>query len=155
MIAEHDGNIAGVLMAFGDDAAHDSGNFHWFRQRHEEFLYIDRIAVAGDSAGANLAAVMAHLARDNADNGGPALAFQLLWYPTVCADMSLPSFTENATAPVLDLEVIDAFLGHAHLGEEAFAPTSALGLRDLRRLAQSIEALLADCGIEAVESPCA
>ena len=52
-------------------------------------------------------------------------------------------------------EVIDAFLGHAHLGEEAFAPTSALGLRDLRRLAQSIEALLADCGIEAVESPCA
>ena len=52
-------------------------------------------------------------------------------------------------------EVIDAFLGHAHLGEEAFAPTSALGLRDLRLLAQSIEALLADCGIEAVESPCA
>ncbi|MEY8016819.1 alpha/beta hydrolase [Mycobacterium servetii] len=67
----------------------------------------DRIAVAGDSAGANLSAVMTHLARDNA---GPELAFQLLWYPTVCADMSLPSFTENATAPVLDLEVIDAFL---------------------------------------------
>ena len=52
-------------------------------------------------------------------------------------------------------EVIDAFLGHAHLGEEAFAPTSSLGLRDLRRLGQSIEALLAGCGIEAVESPCA
>ena len=31
-----------------------------------------RIAVAGDSAGANLSAVMAHLARDN---GGPALTF--------------------------------------------------------------------------------
>jgi acetyl esterase len=67
----------------------------------------NRIAVAGDSAGANLAAVMAHLARDN---GGPTLAFQLLWYPTVTADLSLPSFTENADAPILDRNVIDAFL---------------------------------------------
>jgi acetyl esterase/lipase len=67
----------------------------------------DRIAVAGDSAGGNLAAVMAHLARDN---GGPALTFQLLWYPTVTADLSLPSYTENAYAPILDRDVIDAFL---------------------------------------------
>ena len=67
----------------------------------------NRIAVAGDSAGGNLAAVMAQLARDN---GGPALAFQLLWYPTTAADLSLPSFTENADAPILDRDVIDAFL---------------------------------------------
>jgi acetyl esterase len=67
----------------------------------------NRIAVAGDSAGGNLAAVMAHLARDN---GGPALAFQLLWYPTVTGDLSLPSFTENADAPILNRDVIDAFL---------------------------------------------
>jgi acetyl esterase len=70
----------------------------------------NRIAVAGDSAGGNLAAVMAHLARDNADEGWPKLAFQLLWYPTVTADLSLPSFTENADAPILDRNVIDAFL---------------------------------------------
>jgi acetyl esterase/lipase len=67
----------------------------------------NRIAVAGDSAGGNLAAVMAHLARDN---GGPDLAFQLLWYPTVTADLSLPSHTENAFAPILDRDVIEAFL---------------------------------------------
>ncbi len=67
----------------------------------------NRIAVAGDSAGGNLAAVMAHLARDN---GGPELAFQLLWYPTTAANLSLPSFTENADAPILDRDVIDAFL---------------------------------------------
>jgi acetyl esterase len=67
----------------------------------------DRIAVAGDSAGGNLAAVMAVLARDN---GGPQLCFQLLWYPVVTADLSLPSHTENAFAPILDREVIDAFL---------------------------------------------
>ncbi|MCV7125029.1 alpha/beta hydrolase [Mycobacterium lacus] len=68
----------------------------------------NRIAVAGDSAGGNIAAVMTLLARDT---GGPELAFQLLWYPSVTGDLSLPSFTENANAPILDRDVIDAFLG--------------------------------------------
>lgn len=67
----------------------------------------NRLAVAGDSAGGNIAAVMAQLARDN---GGPALAFQLLWYPSTTADLALPSFTENADAPILNRDVIDAFL---------------------------------------------
>src|ERR1700744_5885902 len=66
-----------------------------------------RIAVAGDSAGANFAAVMAHRARDE---GGPPLAFQLLWYPTITGDLSLPSYTENADAPLLNRDVIDAFV---------------------------------------------
>ena len=65
-----------------------------------------RLAVAGDSAGGNLAAVMTHLARDEA---GVDIAFQLLWYPTVLWDNTLPSFTENAQAPVLDLQAIEAF----------------------------------------------
>lgn len=67
----------------------------------------DNIAVAGDSAGGNLAAVTALLARDK---GGPALRFQLLWYPTVTGDLSLPAYTDNAEAPILNREVIDAFL---------------------------------------------
>jgi acetyl esterase len=70
----------------------------------------NRIAVAGDSAGGNISAVMAQLARDNADNGGPPLAFQLLWYPLTTADPTLPSLTENADAPFLDRDAIDAFM---------------------------------------------
>jgi acetyl esterase len=66
-----------------------------------------RIAVAGDSAGGNLSAVVAQLARDN---GGPAVVFQLLWYPSTGADLSLPSFTENADGPILTREVIETFL---------------------------------------------
>lgn len=65
-----------------------------------------RIAVAGDSAGGNIAAVMALQARDNA---GPGLVFQLLWYPSLLWDSSLPSFTENATAPILDSAAIAQF----------------------------------------------
>jgi acetyl esterase len=67
----------------------------------------DRIAVAGDSAGGNISAVMAQLARDQ---GGPPLAFQLLWYPVTTGDTSLPSFIENADGPILDREVSAAFL---------------------------------------------
>jgi acetyl esterase len=81
----------------------------------------NRIAVAGDSAGGNLAAVMAHLARDN---GGPKLAFQLLWYPSVTANLSLPSFTENANAPILDRNVIDTFLTWYIPGVEINDPTA-------------------------------
>lgn len=57
-----------------------------------------RLAVAGDSAGGNLTAVVAQLARDA---GGPPIRFQLLWYPATTWDPTLPSFKENADAPVL------------------------------------------------------
>jgi acetyl esterase/lipase len=67
----------------------------------------NRIAVAGDSAGGNLSAVMALRARDA---GGPPLAFQLLWYPVAVGDLSAPSFTENADAPILTADVTTAFL---------------------------------------------
>jgi acetyl esterase len=82
---------------------------------------ITRIAVAGDSAGGNLAAVMAHLARDN---GNPKLAFQLLWYPTTAANLSLPSFSENADAPILNRDVIDAFLTWYIPGVDITDPTA-------------------------------
>ena len=81
----------------------------------------NRIAVAGDSAGGNLAAVMAQLARDN---GGPKLAFQLLWYPTTAANLSLPSFAENADAPILNRNVIDAFMTWYIPGVDITDPTA-------------------------------
>jgi len=53
---------------------------------HAADLHADpsRVAVAGDSAGGNLAAVLAQRARDE---GGPALRFQLLIYPVTSADI--------------------------------------------------------------------
>lgn len=75
---------------------------------HAEELGVDpnRLAVAGDSAGGTLAAVMAQRARDN---GAPPVAFQLLWYPSTMWDARLPSFTENAAAPILDVEAVAEF----------------------------------------------
>jgi acetyl esterase len=53
--------------------------FHWIgRHAHLLGLDPDRLAVAGDSAGASLAAAVAGIVRDN---GGPAIALQLLICP--------------------------------------------------------------------------
>ncbi|HEX2375290.1 MAG TPA: alpha/beta hydrolase, partial [Actinomycetota bacterium] len=52
-----------------------------------------RLAVAGDSAGGNLAAVVALGARDR---GGPAIAFQLLVYPALDAAGGTASWREQA-----------------------------------------------------------
>ncbi|MBU3706069.1 MAG: alpha/beta hydrolase [Mycobacterium sp.] len=75
-----------------------------------------RMAVAGDSAGGTLAAVVAQTARDH---GEPPIVFQLLWYPSVMWDTTLASFTENADAHVLDHAAIAAFTewyaGHVDL----------------------------------------
>lgn len=79
-----------------------------------------RIAVAGDSAGGNLAAVVAHLARDA---GGPAVRFQLLWYPVTVLDPSLPSVAENVDAPILRRSDMDVFLHH-YVGDRADRPVT-------------------------------
>ncbi|OBK38345.1 lipase [Mycobacterium sp. 1245111.1] len=67
---------------------------------------VSRLAVAGDSAGGNISAVIAQRARDE---GGAPIAFQLLWYPATLWDSSLPSFSENANAAVLDSAAVAAF----------------------------------------------
>lgn len=57
-----------------------------------------RLAVAGDSAGGNLAAVIALMARDR---NGPKVAFQLLVYPVTNARFDTPSYADNGDGYML------------------------------------------------------
>lgn len=57
-----------------------------------------RVAVIGDSAGGNLSAVTALRARDE---GGPALAAQILLYPVTAHVTDDEAMRENAEAPLL------------------------------------------------------
>ena len=65
-----------------------------------------RIAVAGDSAGGNLAAAVTIAARDG---GGPELCFQLLVYPAVDFLGDYASARENSEGPFLTQETMSWF----------------------------------------------
>ena len=69
----------------------------------------DRIAVAGWSAGGNVAAVATQLARDA---GGPALRGQLLLTPAVDGSKTYPSMRENAEGYILTKALMDWFWEH-------------------------------------------
>jgi acetyl esterase len=65
-----------------------------------------RLAVAGDSAGGNLSAVLAILARDA---GGPDLALQALIYPVTDCDFDRASYAENGTGYFLERASMEYF----------------------------------------------
>jgi acetyl esterase len=68
-----------------------------------------RIAVGGDSAGGNLAAVTALFARDRR---GPRLAHQLLVYPVIDCAFDTVSYRENAEGYFLTREMMRWFWHH-------------------------------------------
>ncbi len=72
----------------------------------------DAMAVAGDSAGGNLAAVVAQVLRDE----GRPLAAQLLIYPVTDSAGSYPSHTENAEGYFLDSATM-AWFGAQYVGD--------------------------------------
>jgi acetyl esterase len=92
-----------------------------------------RIAVAGDSAGGNMAAVTALRARDE----GVPLRYQLLVYPVTDCTMSSSSYEENAEGYLLTRDSMDWFIGHyLSGGADAKDPrVSPLYADDLRGVA--------------------
>lgn len=68
-----------------------------------------RMAVAGDSAGGNLAAVVAQVLRDH---GIGVLRHQALVYPATDLTMSSPSIDEHPRGAILDRPAMDAYLEH-------------------------------------------
>ena len=73
-----------------------------------------RLAVAGESAGGNLAAVVSLLARER---GGPAIAFQALIYPATDLTRSHPSVQENGEGYLLTAKGMEWFNDH-YLGPD-------------------------------------
>jgi acetyl esterase len=78
---------------------------------HAAELHLDatRLAVGGDSAGGNLAAVVSISARDAGDL---PIAYQLLIYPATDQHRTMPSHTTNGQGYVLTTDTMDYFTGH-------------------------------------------
>ena len=92
-----------------------------------------RMAVGGDSAGGNLAAVVAQMARDRAH---PDLAFQLLVYPMTALDFETPSYVDNADGYLLTRDSMkwywDQYLGASDDPNHPYAvPSKARSFQNL------------------------
>ncbi|MCK9686736.1 alpha/beta hydrolase [Scleromatobacter humisilvae] len=102
-----------------------------------------RIAVCGDSAGGNLAASVAIMARDR---GGPALAFQVLVYPVTHHAFDTPSYREYGQGYLLTLEGMqwnwNHYLPDPAAGRDPLA--SPLLAPDLRSLPPAL-VIVAEC----------
>jgi len=81
-------------------------SLRWAYENAQELgINPDRIAVGGDSAGGNLAAIVAQ-------QRPVPLVFQLLIYPSTDMTQSHASHQENAAGPVLTAEGMQWFIGH-------------------------------------------
>lgn len=76
-----------------------------------------KIAVGGDSAGGNLAAVVPIMALDR---GGPSIIHQLLVYPVIDRNFSTSSYEKNAAGYLLSREMMVWFWDQ-YLGDDADA----------------------------------
>lgn len=82
----------------------------WIAENAESFGGdSQRMAIAGDSAGGNLATVVSMRARDA---GSPRILFQVLVYPVIDYNFDTPSYIQNAEGYALTRAVMIWFWGH-------------------------------------------
>jgi predicted GNAT superfamily acetyltransferase len=80
-VAEEDGHLAGFLIAVRENSDHDSPNFLWFRDRMQQFLYIDRIVIARGDRGHGLGRVLYSDVQSFAEVRVPQLACEVFLEP--------------------------------------------------------------------------
>jgi acetyl esterase len=113
---------------------------------HAAELGVDagRLAVGGDSAGGNLAAVVALMARDA---GGPRIALQVLIYPVTDLGAESKSYEDFAEGYMLTRESMRWFSAHYLNGKEDAADWRASPLR-AKSLAGLPPALIVTAGFD-------
>ncbi|OKP52535.1 esterase [Serratia marcescens] len=100
------------------------------RQAPQLGIDADRLAVGGDSAGGNLAAAVALLARDR---GGPHIERQLLLYPALSREMATTSYREFAEGHFLTRDAM-VFCWQQYLAQRRDPSAEPLHAATLRGL---------------------
>jgi uncharacterized protein len=80
-VAEVDGQMAGFLIALRPGSPYLSSNYRWFCEHCADFLYIDRIVVAGSRRGAGLGRVFYADVTSYAEVRVPILACEVFLEP--------------------------------------------------------------------------
>lgn len=109
-------------------AAHDAIDVtRWLHEQADHGVDRTRLALCGDSAGGNLAAIVAQQLKDLAVDGEPVIRHQALIYPATDLTLASPSIREHAEGAILSEAKLYAFRGH-YLGDgtDALAETDPL-----------------------------
>ncbi len=74
-VADVEGGVAAFLLTLGPGADYDSVNYRFFADRHEAFLYVDRIVVSAHARGLGLGRALYDLAM--ASSAAPVLCAEV------------------------------------------------------------------------------
>lgn len=99
------GEAEALLMAFDQDADYDSPNFIWFRDRYEQFVYVDRVVVDPAQRGRGLARRL----------------YEALFARAAGAGHTLVVCEVNAEPPNPASDAFHAALGFAEVGQATLA----------------------------------
>ncbi len=58
LTVELDGEIVGFCLVMPSDSSYDSVNYRWFTERHDDFMYLDRVAFDADAQGRGLGTLL-------------------------------------------------------------------------------------------------
>ena len=142
-------------------AVHDAWDATTWCVRNARELRADprRVVVGGDSAGGTLSAVVAQQARDE---GGPAIALQVLIYPATDLTRESDSYVRNAQGCMRDRDLVGRLGGEGLVLGDGVLPRGAVLRRDEPRqvvpghrvrVAVQLEAVPLDLNLVAVLEP--
>jgi len=119
--------------------------FEWVFENAESMqVDTDNVFVGGDSAGGNLAAAVALLARDR---GGPDIAHQALIYPVTDHSFDTPSYEENGDGGLLSTGDMEWFWNH-YLRDEVDGKNPYASPLQAQSLEGLPPATVATCGLD-------
>ncbi len=87
VVAEKEGDVVGFVLAMEQGSPYQNGNYSWFADRLNNFVYIDRVVISKDGQGHGLGRLMyAHVSDAARANG----------CTVICAEMDLDPPNEQS-----------------------------------------------------------
>lgn len=76
-VIQSDGTPVGFVLTFAAGSSYDSTNYRWFSERHDQFLYLDRIVIDSSARRSGVASRVYDEIEKRAREHGPTLCLEV------------------------------------------------------------------------------